>query len=215
VAFPTTGILDNFNRANEGPPPSANWTHPYYPTDDGLKVSSNACIANIDGSSDSYWDVATFGPDCEAYITVSTLPATNQYIYIAARVANPGAAGLDGYELNVQVVAGTDLWQINRLDNASYTLLGSTVTGPNLSAGDSIGIEIIGSTIKGYHKPVAGSWTEILSRTDSTYSAAGYIALGTDDAATVFDNFGGGTVAAAKARPPFQRHTNYLWRRRF
>ena len=39
--FPTTGIKDNFNRANVGPPPSSNWTCPY----NGIKVLSNQCAA--------------------------------------------------------------------------------------------------------------------------------------------------------------------------
>ena len=47
MAFPTTGILDDFNRGNEGPPPSANWTTLVQ----GHKVVSNACTSNSTAST--------------------------------------------------------------------------------------------------------------------------------------------------------------------
>ena len=46
MAFPTTGLLDDFNRADEGPPPSASWSISYGGPHGELKVSSNQCVVS-------------------------------------------------------------------------------------------------------------------------------------------------------------------------
>lgn len=192
MSFPTvTDLLDNFNRANEGPPPSANWSTTDSP---GLSVVGNQAAPGASGGNATAWDATTFGPDSEAYATVAVSQAVDEYMGLEARLADiitPGTR--DGYGVYVVRRSGTDQWECYRLDNQIFTLLGATVTGPDVDPGDKIGIEIIGTTIKGYHFDGA-TWTEVLSRTDSTYTAAGFIGLHADGTVARWDDFHGGTV---------------------
>lgn len=209
AAFPITSILDSFNRANEGPPPSASWGGRLYSSGFQFKVSSNALIlengsANGDSKTD-YWG-ASFSADQEAYITVST-KSTNvsQYpIWFDMRMQTPGTSGLDGYEVAFFPVAGAanDTIQMYRIDNESFTTLGGLIT-QEVSAGDSVGVSVIGSTITVWYKASAGSWTSLGTQTDATYGSAGYIGIGAADTTSptwVLDNFGGGSISSSRRR---------------
>lgn len=196
MAYPTTSaVLDNFDRANEGPPMTG-WTD----IDAGLQVISNAAGgttgANLSRLNTSY------GPDAEAWATVSTKPGavTRYFGFEMRQTADTG----DGYAAYAIDRSGTDTWEIYRVDNGTYTLLGSAVTGPEVTAGDQIGMERLGSAVAVYHF-TAGAWTQIATRTDSTYTGTLYLALYVDDGTGRFDDFGGGTVVAAATSLPFPR----------
>lgn len=192
MPFPTTAILDNFNRANTGPPPSASWSQGYGGIFGQFKVVSNQAAVNslIFGYAENYWNVATYA-DCEAYVTIAAKPAAGSLFALMVRTVDI-ATNPDGYLLVLTPSAGTDTLQIDRGDNGVRTLLGAAVS-QEVSVGDSIGIRAIGSTLTCWYKPSGGSWTELFSRTDATYSAAGRIELITNSAATIVDDFGGGT----------------------
>ena len=201
MAFPTTQILDNFNRANEGPPPSANWAGPWEQSS-GLVVSGNQCAPSATGNKDAYWSAATFGPNVEAFVTIATIPTTDgASIRLGVRIVEPGpgdnSTTADGYIAMWQfVAASTDSVRLFSLTNGATTELGTGVL-LDMADGDQLGLEAIGSTIKVYTKSGAGAWTERRSETDATYSAAGYIGLQLiADAGIRCDDFGGGRVLA-------------------
>lgn len=183
MAFPVNGVLDNFDRANAGPPPSASWTGPMDPADTfGLFVVTNQCKANGGGWGGAYWNGATFGTNTEVYCTVRS----NHEFFLYARIASPGGAGaMDGYAVDF-AFAG-DVIKVYRIDNAVYTQLGTTIS-QTLAVGDQIGFSVIGSTITVY---VNG--TSVGTRSDSTYSAAGYIGADVEPSG-ILDDFGGGTL---------------------
>ena len=195
MAFPTTGILDNFNRSNTGPPPSASWSSMWSGSFGQFEVASNQCAVDglINGYAANYWNVATYGADAEAYATIVTKPANGTSFLIIVRGQNLAVATPDGYILDIGIASGTDVIYLKRLDDGVIANLDST--SQEISAGDSVGISAVGNVVKAWHKPAAGSWTEKLSVTDSTYSSAGHIAILTTSAATVIDDFGGGKVA--------------------
>lgn len=198
MAFPTVGVLDTFNRADG---------------DAGANYTANAF--NLDGSSGSwtivsnavkppsfdycepYWDVETFGPDAEAYITwASGTIASSGDFGVGARIVSPATAGVDGYR--IAALPNTSEVKIQIVTNGVISPIGATITQAT-AAGDSIGIACIGSTIEAWFKASGGSWVLIGSRTNATYSAAGYIAafLFHDSGGTAkMDDFGGGTVVA-------------------
>ena len=184
-SFPVNGILDNFNRADTGPPPSANWTTSWRASSGGFLVSGNTVRGNAAGDNSTYWNVQNFGPDVEVYGTIIGSPAS--YRGVAARLVSEGTAGVDGYE----VVVADNTFYITRWDNDAQTTLGASIA-QSISDGDSFGMSIVGSTITAYHKPAAGSWTVIGTRTDSTYSAAGKIGLRSEN--VFWDDFGGGSL---------------------
>jgi hypothetical protein len=79
-----------------------------------------------------------------------------------------------------------------RVDGGSSTTLGATAA-QTVSVGDKLGIRAIGSTIEAwYYDSSAGTWSFLFSRTDSTYSSAGYIAM--ESRGSALDDFGGGTA---------------------
>jgi len=189
VAFPTTGILDDFNRANEGPPPSANWTGPWR-TANLLVVNTNQ-LARSGGNADAYWNPTTFGPNMEAFATLPVLPVVGAAI-LGGRLQSPGAGTTDGYATSWSPASSGSL-VFYRSDNAALTQLGATVTSTSVSAGDQIGMSVVGSVISWY---LNGSLVD--TRSDATYSGAGYIGAGCNDATLRMDNFGGGTAVSLR-----------------
>ena len=206
MAFPTTGLLDNFNRATEDPLANGTWSGPVISGHGQLKVgsggSANQAVPSAGGNSSSYWSAATFGPDCEVFTVLSQKPGDGLLIALYARIVNPNVAGAtDGYRLLILTLAAADQWFISRIDNDVATTLGLLAT-QEIATGDSLGLEIVGSTITAYHKS-AGVWSAVFSRTDATYTAAGNIAIFDNATTGLLDDFSGGTiVAAGGAAPP-------------
>lgn len=193
MVFPTTGLLDDFNRADEGPPPSASWSNI---GTDGIQVISNEVGSNGSGFRRSVFDT-TFGPDCEVFVTITVKPGAPQGFAIYLRNKETGdTATWDGYKLQLQDQSGTDKWEIYRIDNGAKTKLGSTLT-LEFNVSDRFGLEAIGSTLKAYHDTGTG-FSEVMSRTDSTYGAAGTIGAGQRDITGRFDDFSGGEVIKLK-----------------
>lgn len=200
MAFPTTAVLDDFNRTEDPLSQGGAWSNPTESGDVTLKTNGSTLLL---GSGTGYGDAyrtTSVGPDSEVYCTLSTLGAVgtdNVFIYV--RVASPGGAGLDGYVMGFGRGAGAadDGWTIFRIDDAAGTQLGAQIV-QDVAAGEKIGLEIIGSTIAPYH--YNGSvWTQLGTRSDSTYSAAGKIAITFNDVTWRIDNFGGGTVVVTPA----------------
>jgi hypothetical protein len=199
MAFPTTSILDDFNRANGLI--GSNWsndTFNYGATATAMTVNSNQATPENASYGEVYWNPSTFGPDSEAYGTVAVLPHEGGDMGLSICVQSPDTTGADGYRLIYKRLAGTDTVEIRRVDNGNNpgTLIGS-IASQEIAAGDSLGLEKIGSAVKGYYKAAAGSWTQIISGTDSTYGT-GFIGLYSFSTGQNgrWDNFGGGTVVA-------------------
>lgn len=188
MAFPENGILDDFNRGDEGPPMTG-WGDLI----NGLVVSSNACTLSAAGANTSYYDTILTDDDCEVYFTITVAPTTNRNVVVYARLKDVGSsATVDGYLM--RYTEGTDILQIARLDNGSETVLGADIS-QSLTDGDKMGLEIVGDTLTAY-VDTGGGWTSVGSRTDSTYADAGYIGAGIGGNGTI-DDFGGGGLSGA------------------
>lgn len=193
MVWPTTGQLDNFDRANENPLGNGTWSWPVYSGDSQLQVLDN--VAGGTGATsfqESYWSSTTFGPDSEVYVTFSILTLLSDLAYLDLRIANPNSAGLDCYEWVWDATAATG--RLYRVDDTVNTLLGATFS-ITLAAGNRVGLEMIGSNLA-FYDDNGGSWTQRATRSDSTYTAAGFISMGLQGAVGRYDNFSGGTVVA-------------------
>lgn len=205
MAFPTTAVLDAFTGAGPTSPPSASWGA-LGGIATALRLTNNQVDSNgATAFGGNHWNVATYGPDTEAFVTVDVKGVTDAVplARLYARLANPTSATLqDGYSLQVQHRTGATLdeWTISRIDDNVYTVLGAIVS-QDVGAGEKIGFELIGTTLKGYLF-TGGVWTEILSRTDATYTGAGYVALVTNRQTVKLNDFGGGTVVAGTTFTP-------------
>lgn len=201
--FPTNAVLDNFNRANEGPPPSTSWTNFI---GSGSQVVSNAWAPSANsGDNGSYWNPQTFGPDCEVYMTGATLSTSYMDSYL--RLADFGAGG-DGYSCAIN--GSTQLATYYRLDNGVYTQLGSTMSIGGITDGIAFGGTATGFTIQHYIKRSGSNWTTSAPRFDSTYLAAGNIGVTGGLTTQRGDDFGGGAVQAI-VRTNANRKQLYHW----
>jgi hypothetical protein len=202
VAFPTAGVIDSFNRANEDPlSDGGKWS--IGPDDFGgtnnLRVAGNVVAQGVTASSNGYRNDQDYGPDCEVYCTIDQLPSTAVVLY--ARCVNIGSGTTDGYAVYFDLNASPDVVLICRMDNDALTVLGASITmGTSLAVGDKVGMECIGSTIAAYAFQ-SGAWSQLGTRSDGAYSAAGKIGVRLSDAGANarIDDFGGGTVAAVGA----------------
>jgi hypothetical protein len=187
-SFPCTSILDNFNRPNEGPPPSASWTTAWRPSTTGWKVVSNSEAQVETGGNDNstYWNT-NIGPNFEVYVTITAGAA--DYLGLAGRLVSEGTAGVDGYE--VIAFSGNTIGLYRWDNNVQSAAIGGTFS-QSYTTGDSFGMSVTGSTFTIYFKAAAGSWTSLGTRNDATYSATGK--LGLRGGSVNVDNFGGGAL---------------------
>ena len=191
MAFPNNGILDNFNRANEGPPPSTNWSSTYALGQ--LSVLTNQCVPEDAGQTrwQDYWNTRTSNANSEVYATVITAPLTGE-VFLACRLNQPAIqARYDGYGVICSPSSGTGVY---RVDDDVWTGIGVPVDIV-VADGEQFGVDAIGTTITCY---VNGASLD--SASDATYTQSGFLALGTNEFAVVFDNFGGGVVAVKPSK---------------
>ena len=190
MPFPTTPVLDSFTRANESPVASG-WLGPTRPAGGQLKILSNQLLmlapADASNSNHSYFNTS-YAADQEGYVTVVTLPAAAGGVSVTARIVSPGVGGVNFYQWTYTTGTG---WRLFVVIGNSYTQLGSTAATPVLSAGDTIGLRLIGPTLTGLAK-LSGVWTEILTINNSQITAGGFLGVEITDATAVTDDFGGG-----------------------
>jgi len=188
-SFPQSGILDDFNRADEGPPPSSSWTT----LQSGHLVLSNQIYGVSDIESNVSTTISTYGPDSEAYVTLTSLPGNTGWMMLNVR-------------FQMGVVVGYSVYIYRDDDNGDTVTLygdGELDSSPiTLQAGDSFGVSAVGNEISYYHKPVGQAWEMLGSVTDSFYPDAGTLLIGsTYDGDPAMDDFGGGTVEAIPPTP--------------
>jgi len=185
MAFPETGILDNFNRADGSL--GTNWTIAPWGAQP-LEIISQEVAGTTPGSNAEYWNVSMPGPDCEVYVTVKTPLDIGQHLYLRARHTY---LPHNGYYVAWVRLADTDNIQLNKLVNGALTTLDNEQI--EMASNAKIGLEAIGNCIKVYHCPSGGSWTEIISVMDSSIQGAGYLAMFLGGTVGRVTDFGGGT----------------------
>lgn len=206
MAFPTTSVLDDFNRADAGTL-GANWTNDIFGVGSvSFSIASNKASTTVGGYE--WFSQQTFGPDCETYITLGTTLDTffdgevniDSSFNLYTRLQTPGSNATDGY-FCITYPPGAAGGFLVRMDNGVGTTLGAQFTCDG-NAGDKIGIEAVGSTLTVYRKPAAGAWGSLAVRTDGTYST-GYLGIAIlasgSGIAYTLDDFGGGTIGDAPA----------------
>lgn len=203
MTFPTTPILDNFNRANEGPPITG-WHTPTYgvmPYSGGMRILSNLMTTyESNNVGVAVWNAGVVGPNCEIYITVINTEVTLSDLYLFWRRDDKDSTTPTGYFLHVGFGNGiTDdgFFELWRNDAGSNVLLDHSAF--DTAIGSSVGASMIGSAIKTYYKAPAGVWIEKQSITDTTYSSAGWIGVSGNSLiggqVIELDDFGGGSIS--------------------
>lgn len=204
MAFPTTGILDNFNRANENP--AVGWTADWYNLGNlGIKVVSNEAvsIAAPTGLCNAYMP-AVYGADQEAYGKMPAKPDADNDFIVTVRIQNPDSASLNAYFAQLTVRSGTDEVNIWKVVNNVSTLIAGPIS-QEFAAGDQLGIEAIGTTITAYRHN-GTSWASVTSVVNGDVTGTGSVGVAFNSPISglgSLDDFGGGTVVTGTANPTF------------
>lgn len=193
MAFPFNGVIDDFNRSENPLSQGGAWIAPLLPADDEPEANGSACLCPTT-FADAYRTI-TVGPDCESYMTITTPPNNGEQLYLWVRILNPSTAIQDEYALVITRDAGTDIWQVYRGDDLIGTQLGGDIT-QELSAGNKIGFEIIGTTLSVYYHN-GSAWSLLGTRSDGRYTSMGHIGFGLNQGTVRVDDFGGGTIETA------------------
>lgn len=191
MTFPLTGILDNFNRSNEGPPPSSNWDIVQH----GHVVSSNQANATETDDILSVWTAATYD-NPEAYLTVAGADTASVYSFYLLR-GYATVAAQDGYEAWFDLRTGYKVLHMCRVDNQEETQLDDLVDISDIATGDKVGCRLLNNVLSAWWQPAGGNWTLLAVRTDNTYTGQPYYIIPeTWSTVSPFDDFGGGEVPA-------------------
>lgn len=168
-------LVDDCARADQGPPPGPGWAA-FTSNTDRLRLESNLIRPDTTGNCTEHWDTATDDADSEVAAALSAVPSGSfDYLGVYIRGRQPGASTADGYFAGVRNGGGN--LDYYRMDNGGYTQLGATIGSAGFAAADWLGLNVTGTTLDA-RRYRSGAWGSALgTRTDSTYTAAGYPAL--------------------------------------
>jgi hypothetical protein len=190
MAFPTTALLDNFNRADESPI-AGNWGTPFETNQSSAqaRVVSNQYGPVGTSFGEGYWNPSTYA-DCECWATFAVAGGDPM---ICLRLTPGTTSTATGYA--VRFTPGTP-GSVLAYKLPGYTALARAGTAATIAVGDQVGASMIGSTITAYVNGVAvATWT------DASY-ASGNLGLGfwTRNSTARLEDFGGGSPVTALQR---------------
>lgn len=193
MAFPNTGVLDDFNSgaaqnltARSGWAPGVFW-----PGDDSLVTDSGPTYATTDGVTtfcSNTW--GTTFTDSEVWITWGSVIATT---YIFARVTFP-AGLISGYGFGW---VDDNTYALSRYANGGFAegYLGGSMTRV---AGDSWGLRVYDdpsfTNLEAWYKPVAGAWTLLGTGLDFHTNQTGRLGVEMKNLGRLDSFNGGGTT---------------------
>ncbi len=200
---PDEAVLDDFNRSDEGPPPSSAWTTGIFGGSNGMRVASNLCAPPSGaGTGEGYWNagVTSDAAEDEVYFTMTTGPsvmANGDTMRIYLRLADIGAT-VDGYTLEFNFRTLTDRRYFRRIDDGTATQVGSR-SDLDMNDGDKLAITCDASaTAFDLYHDVGAGWVFVTSWAESTYQSAGFLGVSINSVSTFrLDDFGGGPFAVA------------------
>jgi hypothetical protein len=182
-------VLDGFARAAGAL--GVNWQSPALADGGTVTIKSSGLTGSSSGAGSATWKTASFAADQEGYLSVPTLPAGSNFFQIAGRVSNLNSSTVSCYFL--RVTPSTGAWNLRKKLNGAASTSIRSFTAP-FAAGDSAGLQIIGSTITAYRKPALGAWAAVGSATDASIPGAGYLSFTLGDTTMRGGAFGGGSI---------------------
>lgn len=194
MTFPTTGILDNFTRANENPlSDGGQWGGVLLEGDSALEVVSDQCKGTASGFCDATWDTG-FSGGVEVYFHVTGFGGGGWGPSAFAHTSGEGTSSPNGYYLWTE---NTNEVHLDRLDAGSPTSL-IDATGLAFADGDGFGMSVgADGTLTAWHQPGgSGGWVSLGTAHDTTYTS-GKLGLGVTDDTGGFTDFGGGETITA------------------
>ena len=199
-AFPSTPILDTFDRTDEDPITGI-WTNGTSSGTGQCSVSSNLAVGG--GSTDDCYTTKTYGATQEVYASIpnaTTMTEDDNLLILLCLQGTFGSTSINGYAIKVRRRAGlNDQIEIVRMTNGytGLTTLGSGWSAGEFSSGLKVGLrrEASGSLSLYYDPNGASGWTLIETVTGATTYACGNTSLGLElgGANHSVNDFGGGS----------------------
>ncbi len=193
TSFPSTPVLDDFNRAN-GPLGS-----PWVADVAGLSVSNNALV-QTSGYGFPIWNGAVFGPDQEAYVTIKTIsgsPAPERDLVLKAQGTTSNTAHIE-----IRFDDVLDEIAVGTYDPGTGWLAHGAPIPATFAPGDRLGCRAYGNGQVEVYK----NSTKLGTRTLVGWpfvASGGRIGLTLDMVNRgSLDDFGGGNVVFAVNHPP-------------
>ncbi len=195
-AFPSTPVLDDFNRSDQGPPGGPNWVTSA-PSNRGLSVKNNQAVgATTTTSYASVW-MESFSQDQEVYFTYGATPGTHACMGPSVRVKTPNDWSSEQYLLFFcQDSLGLNKSTANiwRRANNSWTLIKKSTVNADITSGDQIGLRAVGNKIEAFFN---GNVVSTVVDANPVLGG-GYLQLYVgDDVGHIADNFGGGDISSS------------------
>lgn len=198
-AFPHVALIDDFNRANEGPPPSASWSN-YVGA--GLLVDTNRVSTSDVSASDngSYYNVRKYGPDIDVTALIST--KGTRWFSLAVRLRQESDGTWSGLEILLDS-SPVNSAVVFELYHNVYTQVQPQFPF-TWATGDSFGVRLTGPVIQPYYKIGAGAWNPVGPSWISYVALeAGYCGLNIAQKNTFGDDFSVGTLPESLGRSDF------------
>lgn len=198
--FPTTGLLDNFDRADGDP--GANWTDgtAVWPAWESFRIVSNE-LANqgAAGTAAGFWSTS-FGLDQEAYLTITVVDAAKMPQLWVRASGNFSTLNLYAAGPN----PSADSYAFTKKVNGSDTLLGVAIFASRPVAGEKIGLHVRGTdpVVLTLYLWRSDTWNELGSRADYVNPhTSGSVGLIINASSTIrVDDFGGGDSTLVPAQ---------------
>lgn len=186
-------LIDDFNRAAENPlSDSGAWTNEIVVGDTDLRISgTNNQADGVGNARNTAWrNGGTLGPDLTLDTVIALNGGLNQGVYFFARIANPGTSTVEGYEFFCKRSATSNYTFSTRKYVAGAQTTLDTSGNLAVVAGDKIGVSLVGSLFSFLVNDVA-----VYTFSDSTFSAAGYVGVGTFGLGSPrIDDYSGDTI---------------------
>ncbi len=194
ATVPHTAVVDNFNRANG--PIGGQWVDPDYGLA-GLSIDNNALTQSCCYAT-PVWTGGSFGPDQEAYITLSTISPGAPEQDLMLKVQGQGG-GLPHIEIRYD--AAVNIVMINTFDYVNSWKIWNTYP-TTFAPGDRLGARAYSNGVIAVYKN--STLLGAVSAHDWMHAGdGGYLGLTLSGAhATRFEDFGGGNLAFTSNTPP-------------
>ncbi len=187
--FPTTGVLDSFDRADG--PIGANWSGNV----GGYAIAANRLDVGV--SEDIYWNVSSAGQDQEAYVTLSVIDPNAGEIGLVLRGQSANAADPGLVDVVYRPATGqVEVWTYT--DTKGWVKAGDDIP-VGFANGDQFGARATASgQVEVYRNGTLLGTRDLIGWDYSTSNGyIGLFSLGAQN--VVLDNFGGGTVGSSPA----------------
>lgn len=199
MAFPTTSVLDNFNRTNASSL-GANW-ETFVSGDPNIPLNGNRALANTSWCGNAWvTDCSTLDQEVWGTLSDEITNDASAWFGLYLRCKDVGTTTPDGF--GVEYFPQTSSLRLVRLTNNSATAITSVTR--DVAVGEKLGCEVISGNLKVYHY-TGGSWVHVSALDATTTTLAGgnstdhqgfQLAMELTRSGMGADDFGGGDVSA-------------------